>query len=341
MSALTGLIVSSNAVATASTDALSSLPSGVSAIRLRAEIADDIDPPRIREYCRRPLIYQLGYCADGGSDEARRQRLREAARLFDFIELDAERDLVPHLLTVIAASRRVISWHGAACDAASLGRFWPPARFPLPLCASATRGHLFDRAVAVLTFWGRHDLCFLRRESGRLLTACGAAPGASGSRRCDEPTARVRFRRDRRDRRLLPARPVRARADHRVLWDRRTFCAAFAVAAAAQCPIPGRRTRGDVRADRGARARRRMRQPDSARFARPPEPQPARTDGHGALQGSRARPGAFAQHAGGDCRLGQSAAPPRRRLARRNDGSARRIGCALGPPRRCGGSPQR
>ena len=162
MSALAGLILSSNAAAAASTDALSSLPSGVSAIRLRAQIADDIDLARIREYCRRPLIYHLGYCADVGSNEARRQRLREAARLFDFIELDAERDLVPHLLAIIAPSHRVISWHGAACDAVSLARrFAAMARFPAALYVLAPHARRFSDTIAplrVLNGLGRRDL---------------------------------------------------------------------------------------------------------------------------------------------------------------------------------------
>jgi 3-dehydroquinate dehydratase / shikimate dehydrogenase len=195
MPALTGLIVSSNAATAASTDALSSLPSRVSAVRLRAEIADDIDPTRIREYCRRPLIYHLGYCADGGSDEARRQRLREGARRFDFIELDAERDLVPHLLTVIAASRRVISWHGAACDAVSLARrFAAMARFPAALYVLAPHARRFSDTIAplrVLNALGRHDLVAYDSSPGGFWTRVMAprlgAPAVLVD--VDEPTA--------------------------------------------------------------------------------------------------------------------------------------------------------
>ena len=162
MSALAGLILSSNAAVAASTDVFSNLPSGVAAIRLHAEIGDDTDLARIREHCRHPLIYHLGYCADCGSNEARRQRLCEAARLFDFIELDAERDLVPHLLAIIAPSHRVISWHGAACDAASLGqRFAAMVRFPATLYVLAPHARRFSDTIAplrLLNGLGRHDL---------------------------------------------------------------------------------------------------------------------------------------------------------------------------------------
>jgi 3-dehydroquinate dehydratase/shikimate dehydrogenase len=166
MSAFAGLIVSSNAAGAAATDALTSLPSGVAAVRLDVEPGDDVDAARIREYCRRPLIYHLRGGANGGADrgpdEARQQRLRDAARHFDFIELDAECDLAPDLLAVIAPSRRVISWHGAACDAVTLARrFATMARVPAALYVLAPCGQRFADTIAplhLLDGLGRRDL---------------------------------------------------------------------------------------------------------------------------------------------------------------------------------------
>src|ERR1043165_3090504 len=151
MSELAGLILSLNAANASSNAALRSLPSGVSAIRLRADLADDVDPGRIRDDCRRPLIYQLRRSAEDGSDARRQQRLRDAAGRFDFIELDAECDLVPHLLATIAPSRRLISWHGAASDAASLARrFAAMAQVPAALYLLAPRARHFRETIAPL-----------------------------------------------------------------------------------------------------------------------------------------------------------------------------------------------
>jgi 3-dehydroquinate dehydratase/shikimate dehydrogenase len=151
MSELSGLIVSLNAVDALTTAALQTLPPGVAAIRLRADLADVLDPARIREHFRRPLIFALRRCAGGGSEDARQRRLRDAVRHFDFIELDAECDLVPQLLDVIEPSHRLISWHGAACDAATLARrFAAMARVPAALYVLAPRARRFAETVAPL-----------------------------------------------------------------------------------------------------------------------------------------------------------------------------------------------
>jgi 3-dehydroquinate dehydratase / shikimate dehydrogenase len=151
MSELTGLIVSLNAADASMPAALKSLPAGIAAIRLRADLADDIDPQRVRQHCRRPLIYDLRRCAGGGSEDARHRRLRDAARHFDFIELDADCDLVPHLLAVIEPSRRLISWHGAASDAATLARrFAAMAQVPAALYVLAPRARRFAETIAPL-----------------------------------------------------------------------------------------------------------------------------------------------------------------------------------------------
>jgi 3-dehydroquinate dehydratase/shikimate dehydrogenase len=150
MSELSGLTVSLNAADALTTAALPGLPPGVAAIRLRADLADELDPARIRRHFRRPLIYDLRRCA-GVSEVARQRRLCDAARHFDFIELDAECDLVPQLLDVIEPSDRLISWHGAACDEATLARhFAAMARVPAALYMLAPRARRFAETLAPL-----------------------------------------------------------------------------------------------------------------------------------------------------------------------------------------------
>jgi 3-dehydroquinate dehydratase/shikimate dehydrogenase len=162
MSELSGLIVSLNAADASTISALQSLPSGVAAIRLRADLADDLDPAHIRQHFRRPLIYDLRRTAGAGSDDARQRRLLDAARHFDFIELDAECDLLPQLLSVIEPSHRLISWHGTACDAATLARhFAAMARVPAALYVLAPRANRFAETIAplrVLNSLARRDV---------------------------------------------------------------------------------------------------------------------------------------------------------------------------------------
>jgi 3-dehydroquinate dehydratase / shikimate dehydrogenase len=66
------------------------------------------------------LLYSLRSCRAGGRDDSpigtRRRRLRGAARLYDLVDLECDRDLVPDLLSTIDPERRVISWHGRARD---------------------------------------------------------------------------------------------------------------------------------------------------------------------------------------------------------------------------------
>ena len=155
MSELNGLIVSLNAADASMTAALKSLPTGVAAIRLPADLADDIEPAFVRQHCRRPLIYNLRQRANGRWDDARQRRLLDTARHFDFIELDADRDLVPHLLAIIDPSRRIISWHGAASDAAALAqRFAAMARVPAALYVLASHARRFVETIAPLRVLG-------------------------------------------------------------------------------------------------------------------------------------------------------------------------------------------
>jgi len=46
----------------------------------------------------------------------RRERLLKAARQYDLIELEGDRDLLPDLLAEIPPQKRLISWHGPATD---------------------------------------------------------------------------------------------------------------------------------------------------------------------------------------------------------------------------------
>src|ERR1700758_1710377 len=103
---------------------LPSVPSPVSILGLHADSAGDIKAAQLRAKCKCRLLYSLRSTALGGessnSDHIRQARLIAAARECDLIELEVERDLVPHVLGAIEPARRLVSWRGAAADAASL-----------------------------------------------------------------------------------------------------------------------------------------------------------------------------------------------------------------------------
>jgi 3-dehydroquinate dehydratase/shikimate dehydrogenase len=157
MSGLAGLIVSLNSASASAMAGLRSLPSVVGTINLRADLAGDIDPSDIRRRCRCRVLYSLYSCSRAGAtkqpDRLRHRRLLDAARRFDFIELEAEHDIVPQLLSAIEPSRRVISWRGSGTDAASLAqRFVSLVRTPAALYLLAPRASRFVDTIAPLLF---------------------------------------------------------------------------------------------------------------------------------------------------------------------------------------------
>src|SRR5689334_17943696 len=105
-------------------DELSSLSEAVKWLEVRADIAEDVDTGSLRSRFSGALIYTLRSSAESGrfvgSEEIRRRRLLNAAKTYDIIDLEGDRDLVPEVLSAIPANRRMISWSGPAVDCATL-----------------------------------------------------------------------------------------------------------------------------------------------------------------------------------------------------------------------------
>jgi 3-dehydroquinate dehydratase/shikimate dehydrogenase len=108
------------------TGELSSLPACVKWLEVRGDLAEDLDGSGLRSRFSGKLIYTLRSSAEfghfDGTDEARHRRLLRAAKTYDVIDLEGERDLVPELLSAIPANRRMISWSGPAVDCAGLNQ---------------------------------------------------------------------------------------------------------------------------------------------------------------------------------------------------------------------------
>jgi 3-dehydroquinate dehydratase / shikimate dehydrogenase len=89
-------------------------------LEVRADLMPEPDPAALRSVFDGRLLYSLRSCRAGGkgaSSAARRCRhLQRAARIYDLVDLEADRDLLPDLLSCISPSRRVISWYGRVED---------------------------------------------------------------------------------------------------------------------------------------------------------------------------------------------------------------------------------
>ena len=123
---------------------LFALPNAVDWLEVRADIAGELDPDWLRSRFRGRLLYALRSRAEGGqfagSPEQRLDRLRRAARSFDLIELEGERDFSPALLADIPLEKRLVSWHGTAGNLAELkNKFAQLAAVPAKLYKLVTQ----------------------------------------------------------------------------------------------------------------------------------------------------------------------------------------------------------
>ncbi|MDX1631202.1 MAG: type I 3-dehydroquinate dehydratase [Thermoanaerobaculia bacterium] len=148
-------------------------------LEVRADLTPDLDPDSLRDRFPGRLLYTLRSREEGGrfsGDLLERQTLLEgASHSFDLIDLEAERDLDPHLLAQIAPRRRVLSWHGdpAPVDAlverleemsetpAAVYKLVPGARrsgqelLPLRLLAEVERRDVIAFATGPIGTWSR------------------------------------------------------------------------------------------------------------------------------------------------------------------------------------------
>lgn len=154
---------------------LRALPAAVGSLELRADLCGDLDPDWLRSFFPGELIYTLRSRHEGGNFEgnktSRRRRLLTAVAGFDLIDLEAERDLQPELLSEIPAGQRLISWHGPAATLNDLqARFeqltFHEAKFYKMIPHAAQAGDEL-RGLDLLQSLGRSDVvCFSTGEIG-------------------------------------------------------------------------------------------------------------------------------------------------------------------------------
>ena len=97
---------------------------GVGCVEVRADLMGEVDLEALRAWFPGKLLFTLRSKAEGGrfegAGERRRKRLIAAAKSYDFVDLEAMRDLTPEVLRSIPPEKRLVSWHGPATDAEGL-----------------------------------------------------------------------------------------------------------------------------------------------------------------------------------------------------------------------------
>ena len=101
---------------------LEGLSGRASILEVRADLAGDLDPERLRRSFDGELLYTLRSESEGGRGpdgrEERARRLGEAARRYDLVDLEG-RDL-GGAVEQVPAAKRLLSWHGRSADATEL-----------------------------------------------------------------------------------------------------------------------------------------------------------------------------------------------------------------------------
>src|SRR6185436_4698525 len=89
-------------------------------LEVRADLVPGLDPAWLRSKFPGRLLYTVRSREEGGSfdgsNDGRRELLIRAARDYDLVDLEANRDLEPELLAHIPSHKRVISWHSIPPD---------------------------------------------------------------------------------------------------------------------------------------------------------------------------------------------------------------------------------
>lgn len=148
-------------------------------LEVRADLIGDLNPNWVRNFFPGKLLYSLRSNSSGGafegSEAERASRLLNASRKYDMVELEAESDLRPDLLTEIASEQRMLSWYGPASDYNNLashfyrlssvqsklykmvveGSHSEDALKPLCLMKSLERSDLIAYASGKSGFWSR------------------------------------------------------------------------------------------------------------------------------------------------------------------------------------------
>jgi 3-dehydroquinate dehydratase / shikimate dehydrogenase len=131
-----------------------------SGLEVRADLTGDLNVGVLRDLFDGELIYSLRSAEYGGafvgSAAERRHCLLDAARSYDVIELEVDRDLTPELLAAVPPQRRRICWYGKARDPEGLREIFDRmATTPARLYLLAPEAETVEQAMAPLRLLAR------------------------------------------------------------------------------------------------------------------------------------------------------------------------------------------
>lgn len=162
-------------------------------LEVRADITGDVNPDWVRNLFPGKLLYSLRSKSSGGefdgSDAERASRLLKASQDYDLVELEADIDLRPVLLTGVAAERRMLSWYGQPTSNKNLIKtFRQLSNTPSRIYKMVVEGKHSEDALGplcLMKYLGRQDLvAYASGKSGfwsRLIGLQFGAPVIFGS----------------------------------------------------------------------------------------------------------------------------------------------------------------
>ncbi len=144
---------------------LSALPASVNWLEVRADLVRNLEPEWLRNHFRGRVSFALRSQAEGGnfsgSQQQRHELLKNAAARYDRVELEADRDLSPALLTEIPPVQRCVSWHGSADNGTQLAdRFKQMSQIPAAVYKLVIHANTISEELAglnLLKALGRSD----------------------------------------------------------------------------------------------------------------------------------------------------------------------------------------
>jgi len=100
------------------------IPDAVTLLEIRGSLTESLPVDPLRQRFSGELLYSLPkHCSDGrfaGPLSTRHRTLIQAAREYDMVEVDADSDLTPEVLSAIPVEKRLICWKGPSGDVAYL-----------------------------------------------------------------------------------------------------------------------------------------------------------------------------------------------------------------------------
>jgi 3-dehydroquinate dehydratase / shikimate dehydrogenase len=139
---------------------LHALRGTASGLQVRADLTGGSDVDLLRSLFDGELIYSLRSREYGGafvgSAAEREQCLLAAARSYDAVELEVDRDLTPELLAAVPPNRRRVCWYGGPLDPSGFDAIFERMRStPARLYLLASEAKTVEQAMAPLRFLAR------------------------------------------------------------------------------------------------------------------------------------------------------------------------------------------